>query len=56
MEPQLSIVQQAEGSEWHSLVFRCAADMKIALVAVEPGEGITRAIKLREFELVRRHG
>jgi hypothetical protein len=49
VQPQLGVVQQVEGRERHVLVLRCPAHMKIALTAVEPREGIARAIELQEF-------
>jgi hypothetical protein len=54
VEPQLGIVQQVEGDECHALMLRCTAHVKVVLSVVEPGEGITKAIKFQEFELVGR--
>jgi hypothetical protein len=52
VEPQFGILQQMEGGISHPLVLRCASYAEISLTAIKPWQGITRAIKLGEFQFV----
>jgi hypothetical protein len=56
VKPQLGVVQQVEGREHDPLVLRRTTHVEIALTAVEPGQGVTRAVKFWEFELVGHSG
>jgi hypothetical protein len=54
VKSQLGVIQQVEGGEHDPLVLWCTVYVEVMLVAVEPGQGITGAVKFRELELVGR--